>query len=79
TVLTELNGRRFQWSDIADASNLPGLNFSTADGRDDDILRPFQINGQLYIWKETSHEIWYLTGGAGAEAFERMAGGVRDV
>lgn len=79
TVLTELNGRRFQWSDIADASDLPGLNFSTADGRDDNLIRPFAINGVLYLFKETSHEVWYLTGGAGAAAFERQAGGVVDV
>lgn len=78
TILTERGGRRFQWSDIADATDLPGLNFSTADGRDDNLLRPFQINGRLYLWKETSHEVWYLTGGAGAAAFERIAGGVLD-
>lgn len=76
TVLTELNGRRFQWSAIADATSLPGLNFSTADGRDDNILRAAAINGLLYIFKETSHEIWYLTGGASAAAFERQTGGV---
>jgi hypothetical protein len=79
TVLTELGGRRFQWSDIADANDLPGLNFSTADGKDDNLVRPFAINGRLYLWKETSHEVWYLTGGAGADAFERLAGGVVDI
>ena len=79
TILTELDGRRFQWSDIADPTDLPGLNFSTADGRDDNLLRPLFINGRLYLWKETSHEIWYLTGAAGASAFERMAGGVQDI
>jgi len=79
TVLTELDGRRFQWSNIADASDLPGLNFSTADGRDDNLIRPFAINGVLYLFKETSHEVWYLTGGAGASAFERQSGGVYDV
>jgi len=65
TVLSELNGRRFQWSDVADASTLPGLNFSSADGRDDAILRVMGINGQLVIFKETSHEIWYVTGAGG--------------
>ena len=79
TVITERAGRRFQWSDIADANDLPGLNFSEADGRDDNILRPFAIQGRLYLWKETSHEVWYPTGGAGAEAFERVAGGVQDI
>ena len=79
TVITEKDGRRFQWSDIADANDLPGLNFSTADGRDDNLVRPFAINGVLYLFKETSHEIWYVTGGAGAAAFERQAGGVYDI
>lgn len=79
TVITEKNGRRFQWSDIADASDLPGLNFSTADGRDDNLIRPFAINGVLYLFKETSHEVWYVTGNSGASAFERQAGGVVDI
>jgi hypothetical protein len=79
TILTEANGRRFQWSDLANPLNLPGLNFASAEGRDDNLIRPVAINGMLYLWKEDSHEIWYQTGGAGAEAFERVAGGVRDV
>lgn len=79
TILTEKDGRRFQWSDIADASTLPGLNFSTADGRDDNLIRAATINGQLYLFKEESLEIWYVTGAAGASAFERQAGGVIDV
>ncbi len=79
TVLTELNGSRFQWSDLADATTLGGLNFSTADGRDDKCIRPISMNGALYIFKETSFEVWYLTGGAGADAFERQSGGVFDV
>lgn len=78
TVITEKNGRRFQWSALADAKTLPGLSFSTADGRDDNLLRPFFVNGSLYLFGTDSHEVWYLTGQAGANAFERMAGGVVD-
>lgn len=79
TILTERNGRRFQWSDLADPTDLPGLNFQTADGRDDNIVRAFAIGGQLWIFKEASHEIWYNTGDAGANALVRQAGGIRDV
>ena len=79
TVITEAGGRRFQWSALADAETLPGLNFSTADGRDDLCIRPFEINGSLYILKQRSHEVWYLTGGAGASAFERQVGGVINI
>lgn len=78
TILTERNGRLFQWSNIADATDLPGLNFSTADGRDDNLVRPMQINGRLYLFKQGSHEIWYQTGGQGAEAFERLPGAIVD-
>lgn len=79
TVITELDGRRFEWSDTADASNLPGLNFSTADGRDDSIIRGAAINGMLYLFKEESIEVWFPTGQGGASAFERQAGGIIDV
>lgn len=79
TVLTEAGGRRFEWSALADAETLPGLNFSTADGKDDLNIRPFEINGSLYIFKERSHEVWYLTGAAGASAFQRQVGGVISV
>lgn len=79
TILTEKNGRKFQWSDLADASTLDALNFSTADGRDDNLVRPFAINGLLYLFKEESHEIWYVTGQSGVDAFARQAGGVYDV
>lgn len=79
TVVTERNGRRFGWSDIANPLAWPGLNFSTADGRDDDLIRAVAINGSLYLLKEKSHEVWYITGGAGAEAFSRISGGVKDV
>lgn len=79
TVLTEKNGRRFQWSAQANANSLPGLNFSTADGRDDNLIRAFAMNGVLYLFTATSHEVWYVTGNAGAEVFERQAGGVSDI
>lgn len=79
TVITEKDGRRFQWSNLANPASLPGLNFSTADGRDDDIVRPLALNGMLYLFKQNSHEIWYLTGQAGANAFARQAGGIVDI
>ena len=79
TVLSELNGNRFQWSAPNDPEDLPGLNFAEANGRDDAIVRVFAVGSLLYIFKETSHEVWYVTGEAGARAFERQAGGVYDL
>lgn len=79
TILTEAGGRRFQWSDLADPTDLPGLNFSTADGKDDNLLRAFAMDGRLYLFKDESTELWYNTGEAGAEAMARVAGGVWDI
>jgi hypothetical protein len=79
TVLTEYNGRRFQWSDLADPDTLDALNFATAEGRDGDLIRGEAISGNLWLFKSDSHEIWTLTGQGGASAFSRLAGGVRDV
>jgi len=79
TFLTERNGRKFCWSDLADASTLPALNFATAEGRDGDLIRCMNIGGNLWLFKSNSHEIWSLTGQAGASAVSRLSGGVRDI
>lgn len=63
TVLSELNGRRIQWSDVADAATFDALNFATAEGRDDNIIRLLVNQGQLWIFGDRSIERWYLTGG----------------
>lgn len=72
TILTEANGRRFQWSAIADPLTLPGLNFSTADATDGNLVRGAAFNGLLWLFKRDAYEGWTPTGGAGADAFERV-------
>lgn len=72
TVLTERGGRRIAWSDLADPATVPGLNFGTAENKDDVTLRPMAIGGNLWIFNTTSIEIWGLTGGAGANALARL-------
>lgn len=74
TVMTEKDGRRFQWSAVADPTTINALDFATAEGRDDDILRAVVINGNLWLMKEKSCEIWYQSG----VGFTRIAGGVLD-
>lgn len=79
TILTEKGGKRFQWSALADATSLPGLNFASAEQRDDNIIRPVVVNGLLWLMGESSCEIWAGTGGSGASAFAWMSGGIHDV
>ena len=78
TLLTEKDGRRFQWTDVADPETLDGLNFTTADGADDLIIRGMALSGHYWVFKQKSHEIWYNTGGPGADAFARVQGMVRN-
>lgn len=76
TILTQRGGRMFQWSALADPSDLPGLNFATAEARDDALLRAIAVSGNLWLFKTSSIEIWARTGLANEEAFAMMPGGV---
>lgn len=72
TILTELNGRRFQWSDTADPTTLDGLNFATAEARDGDILRAEVDRAQLFLFTEECIEVWRNTGVAGSSRYRRL-------
>ena len=78
TLYTEKDGRRHGWSDVADPKTLPGLNFATAEGRNDKILRGMVINGRWVLFKEESRETWYHTNQTGASAFSLVPGAVKD-
>jgi hypothetical protein len=76
-LLTERNGRRFQWSNVADPDTLNGLNFATTESGEDNNIRGLALNGNYLIFKERSTEIWYpTTSDDEAEAFARVSGGV---
>ena len=78
TVLTERNGRRVQWSALADPTDLPGTSFATTEARDDDNLRAVAIGGNLWLPKQGSMEVWYITGEADAGAIAPITGSVMD-
>lgn len=69
TILTERGGRKVQWSALADATTLGGTDFATTEARDDNNLRAMALARNLWIFKEKSIEVWYITGQAGAGAF----------
>lgn len=78
-IYTELDGRKWGWSDLLDPATLPALNFATAEARDDNCLRVLAINNNAWLFKERSIEVWYPTGQAGASAFFPLGGGVTDI
>lgn len=69
TILTELNGRRFQWSATANPSSFNALNFATAEQRDGNIIRGTVDRAQLYLFTEACIEVWRSTGTAGATRY----------
>lgn len=68
TVLTELNGRRVQWSGPAAPATLNGLSFATAETSDEDIIRTLPIGGALWVFKASAVEIWAATGAGDLQA-----------
>ena len=77
TLLSQENGALWCWSDIADPGTLPGLNFATAESRDDKLLRIIVANGVAMLFGERSTEIW-APSGSGANAFAMIGGSVVD-
>ncbi len=68
TILTEKDGRRVQWSDLADPLTLGGLDFATTETSDDNNIRPLNVAGSLWVFKQRSIEKWYNNPGTGAPA-----------
>ena len=79
TLLTEKDGSKIQWSDIADPSTLPGLNVASAESRSDAIIRGMVSGGLYYVLGEKSTEVWAATGSGGAGAFALLPGMVQDI
>jgi len=72
TILTELNGRRWCWSDTADPTTLDALNFATAEARDGDILRAEVDQAQVFLFTEVCVEVWRSTGVSGSSRYRRL-------
>lgn len=80
TVMTERNGRRVQWSVVADASDISGAGsgFATAEIKDDKCLRAIAVGADvLWIFKEGSIERWATS--SGDDVFTPILGAGLDV
>lgn len=76
TIISEYEGRGFQWSDLVDPTTFQSSSFATKEAKDDNILRCIANGGRLYLFGERSIEIWGETGLSGAGAFQRLPGAV---
>jgi len=79
TILTELGGRRIQWSGLADPDAFSGLDFASAETTDKPLIRGVVWRDVLMLFKAESIEQWARTGGAGPDAFQRIPGADMDI
>ncbi len=73
-IVSQLNGREFQWSALADPATWSGLDFASAEITDEPIIRLIAFKDALYIFKAGGYERWAVTGAAGPDAFQRIDG-----
>ncbi len=74
TLVSELNGRKVQWSNLVTPGTFNALNFASAEITTDSIIRLIAFKDALYIFKASGFERWAVTGQAGANAFARIDG-----
>jgi len=64
---------QFQISDAYDGLAWDALNFATAEGDPDNLLRPFVDHQELWLFSDRTTEVWYNSGAADFP-FTRMQG-----
>ena len=68
TICGEVGTGKFAWSDVADATTFPGLNFAVAEAREDEVVRGMVVGNYLYLFGRKTTEIW-APAGFGETAF----------
>jgi hypothetical protein len=74
TLVSELNGRKVQWSALVDPTTFNATHFASAEITTDPIIRLIVFKDTVYIFKAAGFERWGLTGGSGPNAFARIDG-----
>lgn len=73
-VVSQYQGRVFQWSGLAAPAAWNGLDFASAEISAGPIIRLIAFKDALYVFKEGGYERWAVTGLAGPDAFQRIDG-----
>lgn len=73
-ILTERDGQRFCISALNEATVLDALDFAAAESASDKLVRAYADHSELWLFGETSIEIWQNTGNNDFP-FQRVSGG----
>lgn len=71
----ESESGRVYYSELNDATDVPALNFFTAENRPDDLLCGLATEDQIWLGGRDTIEVWYDSGD-GDNPFQRIPGGV---
>ncbi len=74
TLMSERGGREIEWTEVGQPDTRNALNFATAEGADDKIVRIATVGAYVVVFKERTSELWSLQG----TDFLRVPGGVYD-
>jgi hypothetical protein len=80
-IVNEPNTARFYISALFDGLSWGALDFATAEGSPDNLVRVFAALGQLWLMGERTIEIWNNTGGSAVSTFpfQRVNGARIDI
>ncbi len=76
-IFTVPDTGRFFVSDLADLSAYDALDIATAEAAPDNIVRVFVEKRQVFLFGETTTEVWFNAGDA-SFPFERLPGGIME-
>lgn len=74
-IFDQTNTGVFWWTKAYDFTNIPGLNFATAEGNPDNLVAAISDQTRLYLLGTQSLEVWY-DAGLQNQAFVRIPGAV---
>jgi len=69
---------QFNYSELYDATDLPALNFSTAEGAPDDLVSLIVDRREIWLLGERTTEVWYNAGGVD-NLFQRFQSGFQQM
>jgi hypothetical protein len=72
-ICARTDSNSFAWSAIGDMASWDALDFASAEGASDNVLRIKRINEQLWLFGESTTEIWTQSGNPDAP-FQRLNG-----
>lgn len=73
TVCAQPDSNVFAWSAVGDMSSWNALDFASAEGASDNIMRGKRVNEQLWLFGERTTEVWTTTGNS-SSPFQRLNG-----